>query len=50
MIGFDGPASLADTVDGTYTTVDYMIMKATWPYAQSAAVQAYHRSQPGTRH
>jgi gluconate 2-dehydrogenase gamma chain len=50
VIGFDGPASLADTVDGTYTTVDYMIMKATWPYAQSAAVQAYHRSQPVTRH
>jgi gluconate 2-dehydrogenase gamma chain len=49
VVGYDGPKSLADTMDGTYTTVDYMIMKATWPYAQSAAVQAFRPSQPGRR-
>ncbi|WP_419818220.1 gluconate 2-dehydrogenase subunit 3 family protein [Glaciibacter flavus] len=48
VIGFDGPNSLADTVDGSYTTTDYMLMSAKWPYAQSPSVQAYriNRAQP----
>lgn len=41
VIGFDGPESLADTVDGTYTTTDYLLMKAKWPYAQSPSAQAF---------
>lgn len=43
VIGFDGPKSLADTVAGRYTTTDYMIMGATWPYPQSPRVQRFGR-------
>ncbi len=46
VIGYDGPASLADTVDGTYNTLAYMIQNATWPYAQSPAVQAFPLRRP----
>lgn len=49
VVGYDGPGTLADTMDGTYTTVDYLIMNATWPYAQSAPVQAFARRQPSKR-
>jgi gluconate 2-dehydrogenase gamma chain len=41
VIGYPGPKSLADTVHGRYTTTDYMIMDATWPYANHPAVQRY---------
>jgi gluconate 2-dehydrogenase gamma chain len=46
VIGYDGPKSLADTVAGRYTTTDYMITEATWPYAQHPAVQRYGRRTP----
>jgi gluconate 2-dehydrogenase gamma chain len=49
VIGFPGPKSLADTVNGTYTTTDYMIMNADWPYAQSPAVQAFRLQKPAAR-
>lgn len=39
VIGYDGPKSLADTVEGRFTTTDYMLMDATWPYAQHPSVQ-----------
>jgi gluconate 2-dehydrogenase gamma chain len=45
VIGYPGPESLADTVAGRYTTVDYMIPEATWPYAQHPAVQRYRVGQ-----
>jgi gluconate 2-dehydrogenase gamma chain len=41
VIGYPGPESLADTVAGRYTTTDYMIMRATWPYANHPSVQRY---------
>lgn len=43
VIGYPGPKSLADTVAGRYTTTDYMLMNATWPYAQHPSVQRYGR-------
>lgn len=46
VIGFEGPESLAATVNGTYTTTDYMLMRAEWPYAQSPAVQAFPLRKP----
>ncbi len=41
VIGFPGPASLKATMDGSYTTVEYMIPQAEWPYAQHPAVLRY---------
>jgi gluconate 2-dehydrogenase gamma chain len=38
VIGFDGPKSLADTTDGTYSTIHLMIPEAEWPYDQHPAV------------
>ncbi|WP_214367680.1 gluconate 2-dehydrogenase subunit 3 family protein [Pseudonocardia sp. H11422] len=43
VIGYPGPESLADTVEGRYTTTDYMLMDATWPYANHPSVQRYGR-------
>jgi gluconate 2-dehydrogenase gamma chain len=43
VIGYPGPKSLADTVAGRYTTTDYMLMDATWPYANHPSVQRYGR-------
>jgi gluconate 2-dehydrogenase gamma chain len=47
VIGYPGPESLADTVTGRYTTIDYMIPEATWPYAQHPAVQRYGLKSAG---
>jgi gluconate 2-dehydrogenase gamma chain len=47
VIGFDGPRSLADTTDGTYTTIQYMIPDAEWPYDQHPASRDRHRSMRG---
>lgn len=33
VIGFPGPASLADTQAGRYTTIDYMLPDVKWPYS-----------------
>jgi gluconate 2-dehydrogenase gamma chain len=33
VIGFVGPATLADTNLGRYTTADFMLMDAEWPYS-----------------
>ncbi|MBN8882097.1 MAG: gluconate 2-dehydrogenase subunit 3 family protein [Salana multivorans] len=41
VIGFDGPPSLRSTTDGSYTTVQYMIPEATWPYERHPAVLRY---------
>ncbi len=47
VIGFDGPKSLADTTDGTYTNIDYMFPEAEWPYEQHPAT--LRRDRPGGR-
>lgn len=44
VIGFDGPPSLASTMDGSYTTRKYMVEEAEWPYDQHPAVLRYRRS------
>jgi gluconate 2-dehydrogenase gamma chain len=44
VIGYPGPMSLADTADGTYSTLAYMLPEATWPYAQHPQVQRYRLS------
>lgn len=44
VIGFDGPPSLASTMDGSYTTRKYMVEGAEWPYDQHPAVLRYRRS------
>jgi choline dehydrogenase-like flavoprotein len=36
MIGFPGPASLADTNDGSYDVEEYMLHDLVWPYAGGA--------------
>ena len=41
VIGFPGPSSLKATVDGSYTTLEYMIPEAEWPYEQHPAVLRY---------
>jgi gluconate 2-dehydrogenase gamma chain len=41
VIGFPGPSSLASTMDGSYTTISYMIPEAEWPYEQHPAVLRY---------
>ena len=41
VIGFPGPPSLASTMDGSYTTLEYMIPEAEWPYEQHPAVLRY---------
>lgn len=41
VIGFPGPPSLAATMDGSYTTREYMIPEAEWPYEQHPAVLRY---------
>ena len=41
VIGFPGPPSLAATMDGSYTTLEYMIPEAEWPYEQHPAVLRY---------
>jgi len=38
VIGFDGPPDLRSTTDGTYTTLQYMLPEATWPYERHPAV------------
>jgi gluconate 2-dehydrogenase gamma chain len=43
VIGFDGPPDLRSTTDGTYTTTQYMIPEATWPYERHPAVLRYGR-------
>jgi len=43
VIGFDGPPDLRSTTDGSYTTVQYMIPEATWPYERHPAVLRYGR-------
>lgn len=43
VIGFDGPPSLRSTTDGSYTTTQYMISDATWPYEQHPQVLRYRR-------
>ncbi|SFS17516.1 gluconate 2-dehydrogenase gamma chain [Microbacterium sp. cf046] len=44
VIGFDGPPSLASTMDGSYTTRKYMVEGAEWPYDQHPEVLRYRRS------
>jgi gluconate 2-dehydrogenase gamma chain len=44
VIGFDGPPSLAATMDGSYTTRKYMVEGAEWPYDQHPEVLRYRRS------
>lgn len=46
VIGYPGPRSLKDTMDGTFTTTDYMVMDATWPYANHPSVQKYRVRRP----
>ena len=46
VIGYPGPRSLKDTMDGTFTTTDYMLMDATWPYANHPSVQRYRLHRP----
>ncbi|GAB2473872.1 gluconate 2-dehydrogenase subunit 3 family protein [Promicromonospora xylanilytica] len=41
VIGFDGPPDLRATTDGSYTTLQYMIPEATWPYERHPAVLRY---------
>jgi gluconate 2-dehydrogenase gamma chain len=41
VIGFPGPPSLESTMDGSYTTIEYMIPEAEWPYEQHPAVLRY---------
>ncbi|MCU1481768.1 MAG: oxidoreductase [Subtercola sp.] len=43
VIGFDGPPTLASTMDGTYTTKKYMIVDAEWPYERHPEVLRYRR-------
>lgn len=43
VVGFDGPPSLAATMDGSYTTRKYMVEGAEWPYDQHPAVLRYRR-------
>ncbi|MCK8610060.1 gluconate 2-dehydrogenase subunit 3 family protein [Agromyces sp. C10] len=43
VIGFDGPPSLASTMDGSYTTRKYMVEGAEWPYDQHPVVLRYRR-------
>ena len=43
VIGFDGPPSLASTMDGSYTTRKYMVEGAEWPYDQHPEVLRYRR-------
>lgn len=43
VIGFDGPPSLAATMDGSYTTRKYMVEGAEWPYDQHPEVLRYRR-------
>ncbi|GMA22886.1 hypothetical protein GCM10025864_06450 [Luteimicrobium album] len=38
VIGFDGPETLRATTDGTYTTIDYLIVDAQWPYENDPRV------------
>lgn len=46
VIGYPGPRSLKDTMDGTFTTTEYMLMDATWPYANHPSVQRYRTRRP----
>jgi gluconate 2-dehydrogenase gamma chain len=41
VIGFDGPPSLASTMDGSYTTRKYMVEGAEWPYDRHPEVLRY---------
>ena len=34
VIGYPGPSSLAETQAGKYTTIDYMLPDAKWPFAE----------------
>lgn len=43
VIGFDGPPSLASTMDGSYNTLKYMIPDAEWPYESHPEVLRYRR-------
>ncbi len=43
VIGFDGPPTLASTMDGSYTTRKYMIPDAEWPYERHPEVLRYRR-------
>ncbi|WP_401000709.1 gluconate 2-dehydrogenase subunit 3 family protein [Agromyces sp. GXQ0307] len=43
VIGFDGPPSLASTMDGSYTTRKYMVEGAEWPYDRHPEVLRYRR-------
>ena len=43
VIGFDGPSSLAATMDGSYSTRQYMVEGAEWPYDQHPEVLRYRR-------
>lgn len=43
VIGFDGPKSLASTMDGSYTTRQYMVEGAEWPYDQHPEVLRYRQ-------
>jgi gluconate 2-dehydrogenase gamma chain len=43
VIGFDGPPSLASTMDASYTTRKYMIPDAEWPYERHPEVLRYRR-------
>ncbi|MEF2978346.1 gluconate 2-dehydrogenase subunit 3 family protein [Subtercola sp. YIM 133946] len=43
VIGFDGPPTLASTMDGSYTTKKYMIVDAEWPYERHPEVLRYRR-------
>ena len=43
VIGFDGPPSLAATMDGSYTTRKYMVEGAEWPYDRHPEVLRYRR-------
>ncbi|MCJ1673976.1 gluconate 2-dehydrogenase subunit 3 family protein [Rathayibacter sp. VKM Ac-2929] len=43
VIGFDGPPTLKSTMDGSYTTTQYMVPEAEWPYERHPAVLRYRR-------
>lgn len=43
VIGFDGPSTLKSTMDGSYTTTQYMVPEAKWPYERHPAVLRYRR-------
>lgn len=43
VIGFDGPPTLASTMDASYTTRKYMIPDAEWPYERHPEVLRYRR-------